>query len=117
LASVRSTTTTRTLWIYAVFINQCDISERAQQVKRMDDIYRSALRVVGRIWKVNPPGCDEPTWFRSSVDLPHDSVTWQVISGILRRPWFGRVWVVQEARLGNSHSMLDVAVTRYRWYY
>ena len=38
----------RTLWIDAICINQSNLQERAQQVTRMDSIYRNAIGVV--VW-------------------------------------------------------------------
>ncbi|KAH7310612.1 heterokaryon incompatibility protein-domain-containing protein [Stachybotrys elegans] len=114
----------RTLWVDAICINQADIEERGRQVKRMGQIYPLSQKVI--IW-LGPesedskhaletleyfsqqveyiishrwgdaPGAQEPDWWRDGVALPYDEKTWNSILSLLHRPWFERVWVLQEA--------------------
>ncbi|KAK3319498.1 heterokaryon incompatibility protein-domain-containing protein [Cercophora scortea] len=121
----------RTLWIDAISINQGDDSEREQQVWRMTDIYRSAYRVViwlgaggqnsslalstlehlaheivrdvksGHAFK--SPDAKESEW--SPTDdflLPYSKETWRAINDLVHRDWFGRLWIVQEAKLAEA---------------
>jgi hypothetical protein len=133
LRHLRYTDTPRTLWIDAICINQDDISERGEQVSRMKDIFKSAERVM--VW-IGPatddsqhamqtlnylgrqvvhskartcapaPDAVERTWFQATVRLPFDDKTWKAIGDLLRRPWFERLWVVQEAHLARKGVFL-----------
>ncbi|KAG4437958.1 hypothetical protein IFR05_006539 [Cadophora sp. M221] len=112
----------RMLWTDAIFINQSDLRERAQQVKIMSSIYSLASRVV--IWL----GEEEPTdklafdhlglWndrlellaIRKDLQAPifklglpeMESPSWRALGSVLFRRWFRRIWVVQEAALAVS---------------
>jgi hypothetical protein len=110
-----------TIWLDAICINQSDISEKEHQVRLMRDIYASATQVL--VWLGGPSGDsssaflqikrlakyykDHPnTDFKSSQDgiqflenLPPD---WKPLEALLRRPWFQRIWVLQEVALGKS---------------
>ncbi|KAL8866973.1 MAG: hypothetical protein Q9174_005961, partial [Haloplaca sp. 1 TL-2023] len=114
----------RTLWVDAISINQADIHERGRQVKRMSQIYPSSDSVI--IW-IGPesedsklaletlqyfseqveyiishrwgdaPNAQELDWWRDGHPLPYEESTWESIVSLLHRPWFERVWVLQEA--------------------
>lgn len=113
----------RTLWIDAICINQANVRERSEQVIRMHGIYRCADRVVVWLGPDSPssglalstlaylgsqseytqdygmwraPQCEEPDWWDPGCALPYDQETWDSILALLSRPWFERVWVIQE---------------------
>ncbi|CAL8580905.1 hypothetical protein XPA_006621 [Xanthoria parietina] len=114
----------RTLWVDAISINQADIDERGRQVKRMSQIYPlsenviiwigresedSALAletlryfgeqveyIISHRWG-DAPNAQELDWWRDGHTLPYDEKTWKSIFSLLHRPWFERVWVLQEA--------------------
>lgn len=114
----------RTLWVDAICINQADVEERGRQVKRMSRIYplsenvliwlgpesgdsKHALEtleyfsqqveyVVSHRWG-DAPNAQEQDWWRDGFPLPYNKKTWDSILSLLRRPWFERVWVLQEA--------------------
>ncbi|KAK5122239.1 hypothetical protein LTR85_004149 [Meristemomyces frigidus] len=101
------------VWVDAICINQSDNSERAQQVRRMGEVYASSVGLV--IWQgVLSQNSEEADALRQTLDL------WKVpsteykltyadnlkptrhgiaLDALLRRPWFGRRWVIQEYRL------------------
>lgn len=118
----------RTLWIDAICINQADVEERGRQVKRMSQIYPLSEKVI--IWLGSEsedskhaletleyfskqveyvishrwgdtPNAQEHDWWRDGSTLPYDGKTWKSISSLLHRPWFERVWVLQEALLSD----------------
>lgn len=122
----------RTLWVDAVCINQEDLTEREDQVKRMASIYKLAQRVV--VWlgpssgdsdtafsyldylgsqlevsrnryRYRAPGATEPEWFRSICPIPFSDKVWTAIDRLLQRPWFERLWVWQEIQLANSRAI------------
>jgi hypothetical protein len=110
---------TRTLWIDAVCINQADIVERNEQVKRMANIYKLAQRVVAwlgtetensnhamstvrslgqqlvslvRVTVMPAPGYTGPANIcDDTYHMPYDDYTWNAIQDFLQRPWFYRL--------------------------
>lgn len=132
----------RTLWVDAVCINQNDIDERNAQVKRMGLIYSLAKKVV--IW-LGPEAGDsehaistltyfgrqveylsderlgdspdalEPQWWRPACPLPYDERTWSSLVALFRRPWFSRVWVLQEALLANQKAEVQCGYAFCPW--
>ncbi|RYO87695.1 hypothetical protein DL766_009692 [Monosporascus sp. MC13-8B] len=112
------------------------------QVLRMSEIYRSATRVI--IWlggaadrsglamstvhflgtqveytqnaKYLPaPGCSMPRWFLPDVDLGYDGDTLDSLYHLANRPWFARLWVLQEAQLANNDSIVKCGEDEVPW--
>ncbi|PQE13494.1 hypothetical protein CJF32_00005382 [Rutstroemia sp. NJR-2017a WRK4] len=107
LVHLRDKKTPRSLWIDALCVNQSDLAERSSQVLYMHQIYSSAARVI--VWL----GGEEPWGLKHtllSINLRqndgftpavHFGIT-RVIANLLRRPWWTRVWIVQEFILARS---------------
>ncbi|KAK0648465.1 heterokaryon incompatibility protein-domain-containing protein [Cercophora newfieldiana] len=119
----------RTLWIDAVCINQSDIAERGAQIPRMTNIYQLAQRVLA--W-LGPPAQNSHHALETLQNLGKQSITtlggwyqmpspdamvpglthrtvlryaretWTAISHLLQRPWFERLWVIQEIQLAKN---------------
>lgn len=114
-------------WIDSICINQNNPEEKAQQVAKMTEIYSQAEDVV--IWL----GAEEDdstlafenirtaTWFAAaSVSAEHlfvdlngvevqqepDSRTWRAIGRLFCRPWFHRMWVIQELLLAKKGGLV-----------
>jgi hypothetical protein len=112
----------RTLWIDAICINQEDVNERNHQVAQMQEIYAGAQEVV--VWlgpadstielagsfvhdlckHLNDLGIFDLSYY-TAVDLDRalEEVTtqfhqqkWLAVVELLLKPWWGRVWVIQE---------------------
>lgn len=116
LRSLRLKDASRLLWIDALCINQADISERTHQVQKMARIYNFARNVV--IW-LGPAGTYSEIgmrtlqWFLSPMESRYNP-PWEseapflVAAGlrdILDRPWFRRMWVVQEAAMSQRATL------------
>jgi hypothetical protein len=88
------------LWIDALCIDQGNPAERAAQVAMMDRVFSSAWRVM--VWlgpstrETIPDG--EVGDVRASLE--------GILSAVLVRPWFRRIWVVQEASLNRNVQVL-----------
>ena len=112
------------IWVDFVCINQNDLKEREEQVKIMFDIYRGAARVVAylggaadgserfldlyvKIHQANAAAkrsdseSGDRTFHFMTGELhglpPFDSDEWNIVGNVLLRPWFSRVWIIQEA--------------------
>ena len=130
LLQFRNRSTTRTIWADAICINQQDIDERNQQVRLMRQIYVTAQQVViwlgeeadhsdlgmalipklAEAYKKRKSTADGRSIFELQLsgsihtyDLPNiDDNAWRGFFAILRRPWFHRGWIIQEACLASS---------------
>lgn len=95
----------RMLWVDSICINQSDIPERNEQVKIMGRIFAAARRTVVYLGE-SDRGSDllfqhltRTETLRAIDDLlipaPPRAIVDQ-LSDLLNRPWFTRIWVVQE---------------------
>jgi hypothetical protein len=101
------------IWLDAVCINQRDDVEKGAQVQMMKDIYASARRVS--IWlgmPGEPGGIDAPSLYdgykrfleqfesinKDDGSTNHDFLQQglTLIAGLVRDPWWRRVWIIQE---------------------
>jgi hypothetical protein len=121
LQRLRSPSKVRRLWADAICINQSDSKEVGHQVRQMASIYSAAERVI--IWL----GMEDPFIHLEEDEQPltliqrlcqrqdesTDSETSHTSTAtpelllhsfgeLLERPWFGRLWVLQEAGLARS---------------
>jgi len=106
------------LWIDALCINQADFEERASQVRLMSRIYGSADRVViwlgpasedselamGFIQELNTklPGLQSGDDLFEKASIEYWDPRWVAMGRLLERPWFSRLWVVQEVVLASK---------------
>jgi len=127
LRRFRSKEKTVLVWIDAMCINQEDVEERTKQVRKMGQIYTSASQVLvylgdeaddsGRIFEHIQGVCSRrpvngyPTARLRNLDLGRhcDEGLIKIAWAIMRRPWFSRVWVLQEVFLGVK-GKADVVV-------
>lgn len=92
---------TNRVWIDAVCINQNDIQERAKQVDLMSMIYIGASRTFAYVGEA-----------KDDSDLVLGNLaagTWtppHLLESFFERPYFSRVWVVQEIALSQHIIML-----------
>jgi hypothetical protein len=112
----------RFLWIDAICINQIDVSERNVQIRHMGNVYTKASRVIawlGEEYENSNLACDAMDAFPTDEQLHWDPNTNSTFDGtflepeyisalqcLLLRPWWQRVWTVQESILGSSMSIL-----------
>lgn len=104
------------LWVDAICINQKDEEEKSFQVAMMRDIYKRAAKVIFWLGEQERYDEDAVNLMRSfSRRYPHESdlernrvkileemslssfdCGWAGWASLFSRPWFGRVWIVQE---------------------
>ena len=100
------------LWIDQICINQEDVEERSSQVRLMRKIYRSAANVL--IWLG-----DEADKSNMAIELiarlsahPDKDIhswtakEWRALGALLSRPWFTRMWILQELGVASSATVV-----------
>ncbi|KAJ4983509.1 heterokaryon incompatibility protein [Stagonosporopsis vannaccii] len=131
LQAFRHESLVRILWADALCINQRDTREREQQVKLMGLIYwkafcvrvwlgeddvdedvhraRHAIRVIKELAHIHLTAigstAEEYQVYRDRVFEEPDHIDesdWTSLDFLLNRPWFQRVWVVQELGLARN---------------
>lgn len=130
LKSLRYPHSDRILWIDAVCINQSNVKERNHQVAQMSDIYKQANRVIFflgnatfttdafmHFMQLVQQECSKyayRTWTRDDERWkkiwavaqektePFEDVPCQGLKSLLSRPWFRRVWILQEVANAKS---------------
>ncbi|KAL6900526.1 HET domain-containing protein [Trichoderma evansii] len=95
----------RILWIDAICINQGSKKERGHQVEQMSKIYKEADR-----HNIIDYSLQDPLWkyMWSSVELSlkrsytnFSDLQRRGLQEIFKRPWFRRVWILQEVALAR----------------
>jgi hypothetical protein len=130
LRHLRHEVKTRTLWIDALSTNQDDTQERSHQVQIMGKIYSAAQSVI--IWldpvkstnlhlkallgamqfhfsneSATPTtlfdyACSVISLIEANTSANPKDCLLDALQWIVERPWFGRVWVVQELALART---------------
>lgn len=143
LRYLRKQKASRLLWIDAICINQEDLVERGEQVARMHHIYAFANRVI--IWLgeatqdsnlalkmlehsgkqleytesgfyLPSPECagTERFWYKENL---LSTETWTAIANLMQRPYFERLWILQEIQLANDESIVQCGQSTILWYH
>jgi hypothetical protein len=118
LPHLRKETEVVEIWIDAICINQRDTDEKSVQVRRMREIYEKARKVI--IWL--GPESDDSGYAMNAINsidrrwakIPSqsgkerliavpilDKRALQAVVQLLRRSWWYRVWIIQEATCDN----------------
>lgn len=132
----------RTLWIDAICVNQEDLEERGRQVEKMAALYTCAKRVI--VWlgpestdsdiglqtmeslsmKISfdiekdlayPPIQTGVPWTAQDPIIPYDEQAIKAVISLLKRPWFERLWIVQEIRLANNKAIIQAGHKSILW--
>ncbi|XP_014550595.1 hypothetical protein COCVIDRAFT_42925 [Bipolaris victoriae FI3] len=133
LIRLRSPEVTQIIWADALCINQSDKAEKSHQVPLMGSIYSSAKRVVVWLGQGDEKYIIEAFEYSTEVakaclrydeerglplnheeryetlDFPKDAFppsAWKSLQELYERPWFSRVWCVQEIRLAQAAFVL-----------
>ncbi|KAK3987186.1 heterokaryon incompatibility protein-domain-containing protein [Cladorrhinum sp. PSN332] len=126
----------RILWIDAICIDQKNLEERSSQVANMALVYELASRVVvwlgpeaqdsnlaieivgnlsskvtvNHVRYCLAPGkrlgLDELHWIQPNCLLPYSERELCAIENLMKRPWFSRLWVIQEAQFAKYHPVV-----------
>ncbi|CAG8961068.1 hypothetical protein HYFRA_00002610 [Hymenoscyphus fraxineus] len=105
-----------TMWVDSICINQSDLVERSAQASKMRFIYQEASSVS--VWLGDGVEQEEEGILASRLlrdldtssedtfnEIVSDSarfLQFQALTGLFRRPYWFRIWVVQEVTVGKS---------------
>ncbi|KAK3312156.1 heterokaryon incompatibility protein-domain-containing protein [Apodospora peruviana] len=109
LTRLRRPDSARTLWVDSICINQSMVQERNHQLRLMTRIYRHASQVLVYIGESHGESDAVMSWIRE-LDAPSDygqgpssvQPDTKVIKQFFERPWFHRVWVLQEVAFAKQ---------------
>ncbi|KAE9364237.1 HET-domain-containing protein, partial [Stipitochalara longipes BDJ] len=112
LRGIRNEISTTTIWIDAVCIDQQNVKERSRQVSRMYQIYENADCVLVWLGETDEDSDLALDFLASAngynandfrgLNLTHAKTAagrarlWAAVYRLLQRPYFRRMWVVQE---------------------
>jgi len=119
LQHLRKETEVVELWVDAICINQQDTDEKSVQVRRMKEIYEKAKEII--VW-LGPESDDsryamnainsidrrwakrtsQPVMERFLAAPKLDKRALWAINQLLCRPWWRRVWIIQEATCDSA---------------
>jgi hypothetical protein len=125
LTRLRFRDRTRVLWVDALCINQKDFSEKSDQILLMPKIYSLASKVVvdlgqerdgsGQVIGLLEKIAQSDFAYYSNVRIsnlsglglpPAGAQPWKSFRAFWRRPWFRRVWIIQEFLLGKDVTVI-----------
>jgi hypothetical protein len=106
----------RTVWIDSICIDQNEVTERNHQLGLMAKIYTQAEQVVIHLGEASEDSDSAIDWLRQIDDPdfsyeplnhydPEDRIIRpeiHMLESLFNRPWFNRIWVLQEAVLSKS---------------
>ncbi|KAF4952538.1 hypothetical protein FGADI_6609 [Fusarium gaditjirri] len=112
LSRLRRKTESLLIWVDAICINQSDLGERSDQVAMMGTIFSQATEVHGYVGEdpdnVEGGEVGAITLLNEELKSPNlasrqfkDNAE-EALGRLLRRPFFSRLWVVQEVLLARS---------------
>jgi hypothetical protein len=129
LSHLRYSDQTRVLWANAICINQQDTDERTRQVQLMGQIYETAIsvivwlgpedsrdcrafelvraienRVSGATIRTSKENPDILEALEADKNIPADG--WTHLGVLFSRPYFKRLWVIQEVAKAKSAAVL-----------
>jgi hypothetical protein len=112
------------LWVDALCINQADFEERECQVKKMHNIYGNAWTVIAWLGEEENNSEKAITLIkalstagregrgeelrRKLVEEPEylGDGSWLALQELMRRPYWARLWIIQEIVLGSSGALI-----------
>lgn len=121
------------LWIDALCINQEDLTERSTEVPRMRKIYTMARDVV--VWlgedsdnsdqavklvRTMAGACRDGTAIQLGQRLRNDPKAlgfgcWRALSYLMSRPYWNRLWIMQEIAMGRPRSPILCGMQLATW--
>jgi hypothetical protein len=113
LLHLRDPVDTKVIWADAICINQSSLEERSQQVTLMALINKNASLTVVWLGKESNDSALALECLGKSLsnkfdieEVPSTSAEFQAVESIFARPWWNRMWVLQEVCLACSVTFM-----------
>lgn len=112
IKSLRYKDRQRVTWIDAVCIDQPSIAERGHQVAIMPSIYRQAKKVIVYLGESTEDSGIAMEYLKSHEFINDDATSFSpshsqlALGKLLSRPWFSRLWVLQEIFMSASADVI-----------
>ncbi|KAH8810070.1 heterokaryon incompatibility protein-domain-containing protein [Hyaloscypha sp. PMI_1271] len=118
------------IWIDAICINQNNIAEKNEQVKRMAAIYYQAFTTLAwlglesndsnmALAKLHSIGNRDGSYMADSGNilegLTLEEEPWDAVRALLDRPYWNRLWVIQEIALSNLRLTIVCGNYAMKW--
>lgn len=121
LYSVRKPTTDRTIWVDSICVNQDDPEERSHQVNLMKEIYARAFTVLVYLGRASTDDDSSSDIAMSLLGQPDrlqvfgqlDAREATSLKRLFERPYFRRMWIVQEVALAKTIEFHCGSATTY----
>ncbi|KAK6813559.1 hypothetical protein RU639_011303 [Aspergillus parasiticus] len=108
----------RILWVDAVCINQQDEQEKGYQIQLMPTIYSQASHVIvwlGRAADHSDRALDDIRLAAEESTAPWGKEAYSTtILMLLQRPWFRRIWILQEISAARSILIMSDLLPNYQ---
>lgn len=106
LRDIRDGKTPQSFWVDAVCINQTDIEEKSQQIMLMGQVYSQAKTVKVWLGEATDDSDEGIQVFQQLQNNPRfkqfSTSSIQSFVHLIQRPWWTRIWVVQEVLLAQT---------------
>ncbi|EPE35036.1 hypothetical protein GLAREA_10731 [Glarea lozoyensis ATCC 20868] len=96
LRHIRDSSKPRDIWVDAICINQSDSEEKSIQVRMMWQVYQAAHHTLIYLGDASSESDVLIRELNNLKHIPLESVLVAGFQDILQRPWFSRVWILQE---------------------
>ena len=121
------------LWVDALCINQASVAERSEQVGRMRDIYKNAKAVVMWVgdWDESSAKAIQlmkalAVAYNTGSDTlmvenlrkgnsPFPRGSWAALEAFMERPYWNRVWILQEVAMGSRSTPILCGDEMFTW--
>lgn len=96
------------LWVDAICVNQCNLSERSQQVKLMRRVFSQARHTLVWLGIEENDSNTAMDLLESNLSEDRDSQDFEqkliALEQLFQRPWWFRIWIVQEVVVSSEVS-------------
>ncbi|PWY96758.1 hypothetical protein BO94DRAFT_481807 [Aspergillus sclerotioniger CBS 115572] len=115
LRSIRDEAVDRLLWVDSLCINPADLQEKSQQVSLISHIYQRATSVIAYLGDETADSAEAMGFLKSTAmagpgvtvgQMHIDKDLQSALKSLLNRPYFFRIWAVQEVLLAREFEVV-----------